>query len=165
MKMPDLQTELKAKVIPNLDSLTFDDDEPDTMSTPTTEPKNANPFTTTNGVTQATLNLIRDNPGKYRRGEAAAVLETLGYKPNSTSSIITQNIRKGKIGRDHNGMLVLLDAKPVKRKVRSDKGKSRAYTPSAAAPAAATPLNIDINSLPLSEARALYDELKKVFGG
>jgi hypothetical protein len=50
-------------------------------------------FRTTNNVTRATFNLVRDNAGIMRRG-AVAKLETLGYKPTSTTSLLTQMMRQ-----------------------------------------------------------------------
>jgi len=62
---------------------------------PTQKPK-THLFKTINGVTQATFNLVRANPG-ITRLEAYRILEKQGYKPSSTASLLTAFIRQGQM--------------------------------------------------------------------
>jgi hypothetical protein len=62
---------------------------------PTQKPK-AHLFKATNGVTQATFDLVRANPG-ITRSEASRILEKQGYKPSSTASLVTAFVRQGQM--------------------------------------------------------------------
>lgn len=62
---------------------------------PTQKPK-AHLFKTINGVTQATFNLVRANPG-ITRSQALKTLEKQGYKTASTASLVTAFIRQGQM--------------------------------------------------------------------
>jgi len=61
----------------------------------TQKPK-AHLFKATNGVTQATFDLVKANPG-ITRPQAYRALEQKGYKPSSTASLLTAFIRQGQM--------------------------------------------------------------------
>jgi flagellar hook-associated protein FlgK len=66
-----------------------------TQPTEPTEPK-AHLFRATNGVTQATFDLVNANPG-ITRPQAYRALEQRGYKVSSTASLLTAFIRQGQM--------------------------------------------------------------------
>ena len=66
-----------------------------TQPTETAKPK-AHLFKATNGVTQATFDLVKANPG-ITRSQAYRALEQKGYKPSSTASLLTAFIRQGQM--------------------------------------------------------------------
>jgi hypothetical protein len=164
--MPDLQTELKAKVIPALDSLSFDDD--GEGATESKSEPGRKGFKPTNGVSKATFQFIRDNAGKYRRSELGYAMQTLGYKISSTTSLVTQMMQKGLIAKDSSEKLYPLVASYESPRKKPRRKKKAAPPVTTQAPIEVEPklqpITIDINNLKLSEARALYDQLKKVFG-
>lgn len=53
-------------------------------------------FKATNGVTQATFDLVKANPG-ITRSQTYRALEQKGYKPSSTASLLTAFIRQGQM--------------------------------------------------------------------
>lgn len=165
--MPDLQTELRTKVLPELDLSTLNfDDEPDT-SRPTQASTVKEPVMTTS---RATFEFIQAHPGQYTRSEIGRQLAAQGHTLTSVIALITQMMRCGMVGRSDNGGLIpLVDHySPVRTPAKAKRKPGRPRTrvlPTIAAPVstpAATKINID--DLKLSEARALYDELKKIFG-
>ena len=121
--MPDMQTAL-SKVLDEWDkhieenNQTKKEDEKQMQATQ--EPtKENNLFRTTNNVTRATFNLIRDNAGITRKG-AVAKLETMGYKPTSTTSLLTQMMRQRLVRVEADGGLHANFAEytPLKAKLR-----------------------------------------------
>jgi hypothetical protein len=139
-------------------------------------------FTTTNNVTRTTFDYIAKHPGKTRK-EILNALAAQGYKQGSTSSLIGQFTKQGHIvNRD--GFLFAQQAeyKPLKTSQR----KAAVVVPPKAAPKAAPKAKPEVkpeaapqvntfdlvwnaenllNSLSIKQARALYDELRKIFGG
>lgn len=85
----------------------------------TQEQTPAHLFRTTNNVTRSTFNLIRDNAGITRK-EAIVKLETFGYKPASTTSLITQMVRQRLIRLETDGGLHanFSEYTPLKAKLR-----------------------------------------------
>jgi hypothetical protein len=149
------------------------------------EPTPAKPyFTVTNNVTRVTFEYVRDNPGKTRI-EVAKALEKQGFKPGSVSSLLGQMIKQGMMRENANllyattneyaplkGSKVLkgLSAKPqeqqrkVVKLVNTRTGEVLNSTP---APQINTAWDAEtlLNNLSIKQARALYDELRKIFGG
>jgi hypothetical protein len=172
--MPDLQTELKAKVLPALDSMSFDDDDPtqpptQSQATMNNGQKGVRGFLPTNNVTRETFNYVRDNPGK-KRVEVVRALELRGFKPSSTASLVTQMLSRGTMVYINNGIHATT-SEYVAKNTRKARAKPKAKPKSKAEPkpkAVAAPTTSEaqafVDSLKLSDARAIYDELKKVFG-
>jgi hypothetical protein len=168
--MPDLKSEL-SKVINAWEP------------TPTKEePKKY--FTTTNNVCRATFECIRDNPGKTRK-DVCNTLLARGYKTASTTTLIGQMIKQFHV-RESNGLLYAIktDYEPLKgskawaklqgmaqRKhvelVSKSTGKVFNPRPAQEAPQINSAWDADVmlNSLSIVQARALYDSLRKIFGG
>lgn len=71
---------------------------PQPQATQPTEPAKpkAHLFKATNGVTQATFDLVKANPG-ITRSQAYRALEQRGYKPSSTASLLTAFILQGQM--------------------------------------------------------------------
>lgn len=71
---------------------------PQPQATQPTEPAKpkAHLFKATTGVTQATFDLVKANPG-ITRSQAYRALEQKGYKPSSTASLLTAFIRQGQM--------------------------------------------------------------------
>jgi hypothetical protein len=148
-----------------------------TPATPTDKPY----FTVTNNVTRVTFDYVRDNPGKTRK-EVAVALEKQGFKPSSVTSLLGQMVKQG-LFRESNELLYVTTGEytPLKS---SKKMKAVAEKPQApqrkvvtitrrAAPEAEPAPQINaawdaetlLNNLSIKQARALYDELRKIFGG
>lgn len=140
-------------------------------------------FETTTNITRATFNEIRDNPAE--RMVVQYRLKQQGYKKNSVSSIITQMLREGMVVVDTDGKLraTLPEYRPLKP------WKTRATTKSQAAAPAKPKIVLTkkkargepqrpvsntlflgwsareiLENLDIFQARAVYDELKQIFG-
>ena len=154
--MPDIQSEL-SKVLNEWN-------QPETTMT----------HKITNNVTRATFNKVAENPGSTR-AEIVAMLLTDGYKDASTTSLLTQMLARGNI-RSLNGKLFtnqneykpMKRITPIKRRVKKPKPVVVVDVPEvAAAKPVEIPWDADtiLNRLSIKQARALYDELRKIFGG
>lgn len=128
----------------------------------------------TNNVTRATFNKVAENPGSTR-AEIVNMLLADGYKDSSTTSLLTQMLARGNI-RSLNGKLFTNqnEYKPMKRiiptKHRVEKPKPVVVV-DVPEVVTAKPVEVSLdadtilNNLSIKQARALYDELKKIFGG
>jgi len=150
-------------------------------------------FTPTNNVTQETFIYVRDNPNKTS-SEVCDALEVRGFKRSSVGSLLTQFVKQNQMTRDHNNRLRTAVPKYVplkstrqfkaegKRANKIVQIKSKQPSAGIAAlkvdtktqttfPVAASNVTAQwdadtiINNIGLKQARALYDELKKLFGG
>ena len=148
-------------------------------ATPTDKPY----FTVTNNVTRVTFDYVRDNPGKTRK-EVAIALEKQGFKPSSVTSLLGQMVKQG-LFRESNELLYVTTGeytplksskkmKAVAEKQQAPQRKVVTITRRAAPEAEPTPapqINAAwdaetlLNNLSIKQARALYDELRKIFGG
>jgi transcriptional/translational regulatory protein YebC/TACO1 len=174
--MPDLKSEM-SKVLE-----AWEQDDQQTQEKPM--PKNI--FQPINNVTLETFNYVRDNPNK-NSGEIRSDMTKRGFNAGSVGSLITQFTKQGQFEKDHNGRYraIVREYTPLKstkkfraegkraNKIVSTKPKTKATNVGIAA------LNVDttnkqsmqwdadtiINNIGLKQARALYDELKKIFGG
>ncbi len=172
--MPDLKTELN-KVINQWNS-----HEESTMQTTQPEQPTTHHNVTTN-VTRATFEHIRDNPGTTR-ATATEVLSSQGFNPSSVSSLIGQMISQRLVRTVGNGLFAnqqeYTPLKPALSKLVQSKRKAVAtprpkwsppeLLPVPPAPAPSTPAAWDtsdvIDRLNIKQARALYEELKSIFG-
>lgn len=180
--MPDLQTEL-SKVITSWEA-------PEAAPTQPTQPTQPahRPFQITTNTSRATFDYIRDNPG-IARARAMQDLVAKGYKKASVSSLIVQMLRQGML-RESNGAVFITqpaytpikprlvqaakapEPKPKRKYVRRNAAAKIAayeahenYNPTApAAPTKEFDAEEMVNSLTLKQAKAVYEELKKVFG-
>jgi hypothetical protein len=135
----------------------------------------------TNNVTRVTFEYVRDNPGK-NRVEVAKALEKMGYKPGSVSSLLGQMIKQGLLRESAHLLYAMTNeytplkgskvVKALAAKPQEQQRKIVTITRKAAPVAEPTPqinsawdAEVMLNNLSIKQARALYDELRKIFGG
>ena len=146
-------------------------------------------FKPTNNISRATFEAVRMHHGTDRKS-ITKILVNKGYSVNSVSSILTQMIRQEIVRAvNKDGFSYLYPNVPAYKPLKAYKTYKRQEQKKtqpalkaqkkdvgiAALPAAATAPVVQINSswdastiidhLSLRQARALYDELTKVFGG
>ena len=141
-------------------------------------------FTVTNNVCRITFDYVRDNPGKTRT-EVAKALGAQGFKPSSVTSLLGQMIKQGMMRESAHLLYVTVNEyaplkssralKALAAKPQAQQRKIVTVTRKAAPEVEHTPLppNVKFNAtvpqlldtLSIVQARALYDELKKIFGG
>jgi hypothetical protein len=175
--MPDIQTAL-------IRALTeWSKDEPDQQVQQPQEkaPMQKPHYAITNNVTRATFEFVRDNPGSTYRG-ALTALVAQGYKESSITALFSQMRRAGLLVRSADGSYTAVGKEyvPMKASAKSNHKSVKHFTnkPAKAAPTPApyenpTPApvvtvnDVDylLNTLPIKQARELYDALHKIFGG
>lgn len=137
-------------------------------------------FKVTNNVTRATFDHVKDNPHQSCKTICAA-LEKRGYKSSSIGSLLTQFVKNGLCVRDANGNYTAIaheytpikirkqvKAKQVIAKAKATRGEGIAALgaqPTTPKAVPKTDIQSILNGLSILQARALYDELKKIFGG
>lgn len=148
-------------------------------------------FKPTNNVSRETFNYVRDNPFQARR-QIKEALTSRGFKEGSIDALLTQMRNGGLISRSPDGTYVakVQEFQPIKVKTKIKKAliehahKAKKTEPPSAGIAALasdtkqeakTKTSIILNrgwspekaieNLNVIQARALYDELKKIFGG
>lgn len=139
-------------------------------------------FKVTNNVTRATFDYVKNNPHQSCKTICVA-LEKDGYKPSSVGSLLTQFVKNGLCTRDANNNYTAIaheytpvkarkqvKAKQVIAKAKATRGEGIAAlgaqpTQRVAPIVTAWDADTIINNIGLKQARALYDELKKIFGG
>jgi hypothetical protein len=167
--MPDMQTALN-KVLNS-----WNQSESNQMQTPTSDrTSHLLKFKPTNNVTRVTFDYIKAHPGTTST-ETTKALVAEGFNYGSTSSIMTQLIAHGQVRRDAERKLFVAVGEyvPLKRHIKMPKGKripaplkevKEAKAPKQVAPPAPKQTDL-LSTLNIKDARALYDELKKIFGG
>jgi hypothetical protein len=166
--MPDMKTAL-SKVINE-----WDKDAPDA-------PEYKQDGRTTTGVSQATFEYVRRNPGKTK-AVAIRELDAQGYKPTSTTTLISAMVRQKQIIVDTDGGLrtatnhytpvkyvpskkaakpVLVPA-PKQVKEEAPQGLAALYVQPSATPAPTTAQQV-LETLNVKEAYELYQALAKMF--
>lgn len=188
--MPDIKTALEqalAKAKPQLPAEWDDEGGAAAIETITTQAKEATVpkklFETTNNVTRATFNYIVAHPGSTRR-EILTALEEQSFKQGSTSSLLGQFSKQGHIivrggfyFAQHDDYRPL---KTMRKKVKTPKPQAKqperkkvvVVSKRTGEVVSATPqINSAwdaatlLNNLSIKQARALYDELRTIFGG
>lgn len=163
--MPDLKSQL-ADVKHKLSTMAFDDEGEAVQDT------TAAPSAPTS-ISATTFNIIRDNPGCNRK-RLMAITKAAGVGETSSSSFLAQFLRRGLIrAEDSPGGLIyfatISEYKPgyIKQAKKPTKAK-KVQAPAVVAAAPAAPVDITVhdllNTMSIVKARALYDELKKIFG-
>jgi hypothetical protein len=149
--------------------------------TPTKEPITMTQQTSTLSVSEGTFNFVRNNPNNTARYIVERLFVLYGYNTASTTSLISQMVKQGRVGRE-NGVLVALyetysPIKASKQAVKVEhkqvkivvKGQDITAPAGGIATLAKPPVAHSISNLldniSVNEARALYLELKKLFGG
>ena len=136
-------------------------------------------FKVTNNVTRATFDYVKNNPRQSCKTICKA-LEKQGYKPSSVGSLLTQFVKNGLCARDANGNYTAIanEYSPVKasKKLKTKQVIQKAKTTRGEGIAALSPqpkyipvtewnVQAVLNDMSIVQARAMYDALKKIFGG
>jgi hypothetical protein len=140
-------------------------------------------FVPTNNVTQETFNYVKNNPNKTSI-EIRNVLVARGFNAGSIGSLLTQFTKQNQMVKDHNNRYSVCvphytplkstrqfraAGKRVNKIVSKPKAVPKSVGIAALTPQSTTKTQWDadtiINNIGLKQARALYDELKKLFGG
>lgn len=164
--MPDLKTELK-----KLEALKFDDEGTTTQEVTMQEPQ-------TLGVSETVFNIIRDNPGCTRK-RLIALADNAYVSKSSSSSLLNQFLKRGivrSVDSDAGMTYFAVGQKYKPGYIKQAKKAAKVATPKAAKPepqpTAIAPVSLAVfsakdmvESMPVGKARAVYDELKKLFGG
>ena len=177
--MSDLKSALQKAIEKRANPLltkTLDEWEQEENQIMNRQPKVA-PFPVTNNVSRATFNQVRDNIGTTVHTVEALVAR--GFKKSSITSLITQMLRQGMIKKNSQGLLYtdLKEYTPLKSNKKIKKKvviiKRRAPSEGIAALKAEptpvikppwTPAEV-LDKLTVIQARALYDELMRIFTG
>ena len=168
--MPDLQTAMQ-KILQSWE-------QPETTETTTTETtKETTVFKPTTNTSRASFELVRDNPGNSKK-ECIRLLGLKGFKPSSTSSLLSQMTRQGLIWRDSSGGLhpnakeySPLKAVKVFKEKKAKTSKLRTSEPVVEPKREVinvpvrTNIEVILDTITLSEAHELYSKLHKYFGG
>lgn len=146
-------------------------------------------FPVTTNVSRATFDFVRDNPGLHHN-EVKRKLTDKGYKESSVTALISQLRRAGQLARLADGTYhatakeyepikqvykKAVTKQPTAKKVVAKKPEPKsegiaALQPVAAPVTTASPMVISndveyiLSTLPIKQARSLYDELHKIFG-
>ena len=130
-------------------------------------------FKPTNNVSRETFNYIKAHPNSTTQ-TLTLELAKRGFKPTSTSTLVAQMVRQRMVSRDDQGRLRVLisEYQPLSKALQHKtpslaKWKYTKHAPSAGI-AALQPQAKGaslLDTLSVVQARALYDELKKIFGG
>jgi len=124
---------------------------------------------------------VRDRPGVHYKA-AVNALTARGFKENSITALLSQMRRAGLIVRDTDDRYTAVGTEyvPMKAAAKSNHKSVKHFTnkPAKAAPTPApheqpapapvvTVNDVDylLNTLPIKQARELYDALHKIFGG
>ena len=136
-------------------------------------------FKVTNNVTRATFDYVKNNPHQSCKTICVA-LEKDGYKASSIGSLLTQFVKNGLCARDANGNYTTIaneytpiklrkqvKAKQVIAKAKATRGEGIAALSAQPMVKPLLPWDTDtlINGMTVMQARAMYDALKKIFGG
>ena len=124
------------------------------------------------GVSQATFEFIMNNPGKFKR-VVIRELEAQGYKPSSTTTLISAMVRQNKVHMDIDKRLTAIAKSYTPVQARSkQQAKTKPVNPVkqgiAALPIAAVKgfdVDVLIDSLTLRQAMMLRKRLNDIFIG
>lgn len=134
-------------------------------------------FKTTNNVTRVTFNYVRDNPGLTRIAVAQA-LEKQGFKKASTTSLLGQMVKQGRM-REVNGGLytnqteytplksakVFANKLAKEAKVQQPKVEKKVTRVASTNTLLADEFDAEkfVDGMTLKQAKAVYDVLSKIF--
>jgi len=132
-------------------------------------------FSVTNNVTRATFDYVKNNPASAS-GEVSRALALRGYKPSSIGSLLTQFVKKGLCTRDAQNrysvavpeyvpMKASKHVKQVIQKAKATRGEGIAALSAQPTQRLVWDVETVLNTMSIVQARAMYDALKKIFGG
>jgi len=176
-KMSDLKSALQKAIEKRANPLltkTLDEWEQEENQIMNRQP--AIPFSVTNNVSIATFNYVRDNIGTTVHTVEALIAR--GFKKSSITSLITQMLRQSIIKKNAQGLLYtdLKEYTPIKGNKKPKKKvvivKKQPSAGIAALKTDTTPVikppwtpKDTLDKLTVIQARALYDELMRIFTG
>jgi hypothetical protein len=150
--MPDLQTEIFNKVLPNLNNLKFDDSDEETPMTVTAEPI---------ALTRQAFEFIKTNP-KCRGKTVLDFFTAAGHKRPVVAATVTALINTKRVERVDGALSILRDDYERPKKV------AKVTAPKEKAATVTTPtFDVEkiLEGLTIHQGRALYDRLKSIYGG
>lgn len=155
--MPDLKSELK-----KLEALRFDDEGTTQQEVAVAEPA------AHEGISEKMFRVIKDNPG-CSRARLITLAETAGVARASSSSLLSQFTKRGLVRTtEAEGVLVFFTASQTYKPgyVRRPKKAAKVATPKVPMAAPKQEVNVSelLSNMSILKARALYDELKQIFG-
>lgn len=136
-------------------------------------------FKSTTNVTQETFNYVRDNP-RLTSDKIRKALAKKGLNEGSVGSLLTQFTKQGQMAKTDAGEYTTLipayaplksskklrtEGKSVNKLVRKPKSAGIAALNVGTTPKAAPDVETMLNGMSIVQARAMYDALKKIFGG
>lgn len=155
--MPDLKSELK-----KLEALKFDDEgttQPEviTQEAPAHE-----------SISETMFRVIKDNPG-CSRARLMALAENAGVTRTSSSSLLSQYVKRGLVrNTEADGVLVFFTTSQTYKPgyLRRTNKAAKVATPKVQVAAPKQEVNVSelLSNMSILKARALYDELKQIFG-
>jgi hypothetical protein len=156
--MPDLKSELK-----KLEALKFDDEGTTQQEITMNDP------TKSEGVSEKLFRVIKENPGCTRSRILAKAL-TAGIGMSSSSSLLAQFVKRGlvRIAESPEGITYFNVAPQyIKGYIKTEKKAKpvKEQKVQVVVPKQDTSVQELLNTMSIVKARALYDELKKIFGG
>jgi hypothetical protein len=165
--MPDIQTALRSAL--------------NEWETPDKPPQQEKPvkeyFKTTTNVSRATFDYVKNNPGLTAKLVVNGMqFQNKDYKESSITSLLGQMVRNDMVRKTQHGEYHALvkEYKALKAAKtlanRRPKQTKKQPAPAGIATLVVETKNVDdidalLTSLSVKQARALYDELKKIFGG
>ena len=132
-------------------------------------------FKPTNNVSRETFNFIKGRPNCTTQ-TLTIELAKRGFKATSTSTLVTQMVKQGMVEKDAAGRLKALATEytPLRKSLQRTslpvvKRKYTKHAPSAGIAALqpqakSVQASSLLDTLSVVQARALYDQLKKIFG-
>lgn len=154
--MPDLQTEIFTKVLPNLNSIKFDD--PDELETPM--PVSSEPI----ALTRQAFEFIKTNPNCAGK-EVLNFFTAAGHKRPVVASTVTYLIDTKRVAREDGHLTTLRDNYERPKKVA--KATAQKEKPETIKSSASDAWSVDqvLNGLTMYQGRDLYLKLKEIYGG
>jgi hypothetical protein len=121
-------------------------------------------------VSEATFNAVRDNPG-LSKTKICVVLEQQGYKPASTTSLLSAMLRYGIVVEADGGLRAIGDTYKTRvafnprLKQKGAKVKAKVEAPAPRTTIITTNFNVDaiIKNLTIYQAKELRDALNNLF--
>lgn len=186
--MPDLQTEIFKKVLPNMNNLKFDDPGEEQEVIVETAPQTTNitkslweyikahPNQTLAPIVKAFPNLERTGISTRltqmrKRGNLIATPSNQGFLYSVSSDTYSALSNAEAIEKANEARRAKLKQREIRAKIKA--AKSKAMKPTAPAPKAVARPEVTprtsvaslLDTMSIVQARELYDQLKKIFGG
>ena len=154
--MPDLQTEIFTKVLPNLNNIKFDD--PDEMETPM--PATSEPI----ALTRQAFEFIKTHPNCAGK-EVLNFFTDAGHKRPVVASTVTYLIDTKRVSREDGHLNTLRDNYERPKKVAKATDKPAPLVQNTKQPKPTFDIDVLLGTLSMYQGRELYNRLKAIYGG